>query len=81
MISFISGIFSLSVYLTFTIVFGILALIPLVAADAIYTGKWTAITIHDLLMLDDSAFASALGDVLSDHPLWQMIHGIIVTAQ
>ncbi len=77
MIGCLSGIFGLSIYLVLTIVFGILALIPLAAADAIYTGKWTTITIHDLLMLENSAFANALGDVLSDHPLWQMFHGII----
>lgn len=77
MISLLSGLFCLMIYLTLTIVCGIAALIPLVAAEAIYSGKWATITAHDLLMLDESAFAGALGEVLSDHPLWQAFGGIL----
>lgn len=70
-------LFHLIFYLILSVVFAILAMLPLVAADAIYTGKWAAFSIQNLLMCDEGAFASALGGVLSDHPLWQMFHGIL----
>lgn len=69
----ISGIFRLWALLILSVVFSILAMIPLAIASFIYSGQWTQITVQQILSLENNTFASALGSVLSDNPLWNLI--------
>ncbi len=69
----ISGIFRLCSFLTLSVIFSILAMIPLAIACFIYSGQWTHVSAQQILGLESNAFASALGSVLSDNPLWNSI--------
>lgn len=77
MIWLFSGIFKLLCWFFLSIVFCILAMIPLVAACCIYNGQWTNVTIQGIISLENKAFAGALGSVLADNPIWNMLQTLL----
>lgn len=62
-----------SIELTMNVVFGVLAMIPLVLACTIYRGESIAAYLQNVMMIGDTAFAKAIGDILTGNPLCHLV--------